>query len=131
MSGRMQILSPEPHVVDEMDTTEFQVERFGAQSPWQQFSGLLEHRNPPATTTTKSADSNPNTVIDSTSIQFRPRAATYKGKSLQRTQITTPSISASIQQQLARLQAEEQAYRLPIQLRTRMENRIRTTICQH
>ena len=111
MSGRKQILPPQPHVEDEMDTTEYQVERFGAQSPWQptQVSGLLEHRDPPATTTTTSTDSNPDTVIGSTSIQFRPPAATYKGKSPQRTQTTTPSISSSMQQQLARLQAEKEA----------------------
>ena len=91
-----------------MDTTEFQVERFGVQRPWQQFSCLLEHRNPPAATTITSSDSNINTVIGSTCIQFRPPAATYKGKSPQRTQTTTPSISASMQQQLARLLAEKE-----------------------
>ena len=37
MAGRRQILPPPPHVGDEMkqDTTEYQVERFGAHSPWQ------------------------------------------------------------------------------------------------
>ena len=111
MSGRKQILPPQPHVEDEMDTTEYQVERFGAQSPWQptQLPGLLEHRDPPATTTTTSTDSNPDTVIGSTSIQFRPPIGTYKGKSPQRTQTTTPSITTSMQQQLARLQAEKEA----------------------
>ena len=113
MSGRSQILPPPPHVDDGMedDTTEYQVERFGAQSPWQptQLSGLLEHRDPSATTTTTSTDSNPDTVIGSTSIQFRPAVGTYKGKSLQQTQTTTPSIRTSMQQQLARLQAEEEA----------------------
>ena len=107
MSGHDQILPPQPHVEDEMDTTESQVQCFGAQSPWQQFSGLHEHRNPPAATTTTSSDSNPDTVIGSTSIQFRPPAATYKGKSPQLTRTTTPSISATMQQQLARLQAEK------------------------
>ena len=47
MSGRRQILPPLPHVEDEMeqDTTEYQVERFSAQSPWQptQLPWLLEH----------------------------------------------------------------------------------------
>ena len=111
MSGRKQILTPQPHVEDEMDTTEYQVEHFGAQRQWQptKLSGLLEHRDPPATTTTTSTDSNPDTVISSTSIQFRPPAATYKGKPPQRTQTTTPSIFASMQQQLARLQAEKEA----------------------
>ena len=35
MSGRRQILYTPPHVADEMenDTTAYQVERFGAQSP--------------------------------------------------------------------------------------------------
>ena len=113
MSGRRQILPPPPHVEDEMeqDTTEYQVERFGAQSPWQptQLSGLLEHRDPATTTTTTSTDSNPDTVIGSTSVQFRPPIGTYKGKSPQRTQTTTLSISASMQQQLARLQAANEA----------------------
>ena len=87
MPGRRQILPPPPHVEDEMeqDTTEYQVEHFGAQSPWQptQLSGLLEHRDPPVTTTTTSTDSNPDTVIGSTSLQFRPPVGTYKGKSPQ------------------------------------------------
>ena len=113
MSGRRQILPPPPHVEDEMerDTHEYQVERFGAQSPWQpmQLPGLLEHRDPPATTTTTSTNSKPDTVIDSTCFQFYPPAATYKGKSPQRTQTTTPSISRSIQKQLARQQAEQEA----------------------
>ena len=100
MCGRKQILPPQPHAEDEMDTTEYQVERFGAQSPWQhtQVSGLLEHRDPPTTTTITSTDSNLDTVTGSTSIQFRPSAATYKGKSPQRTQTTTASISTSMQQ---------------------------------
>ena len=109
MSGRRQILPPLPHVEDEMeqDTTEYQVERFRVQSPWQptQLPGLPEHRDPPATTTSTSTDSNPNTVIGSTSIQFRPPVGTYKGKSPQRTQTTTPSITTSIQRQLTQLQA--------------------------
>ena len=113
MSGRRQILPPPPHVADEMEqeTTEYQVERFGAQSPWQptQLPGLLEHRDPPVTTTTTSTNSNPDTVIGSTSIQFRPLVGTYKGKSPQRTQSTTPSITTSMQLQLARLQAEKEA----------------------
>ena len=94
-----------------MDSTEYQVERFGAQSPWQptQLSGLLEHRHPPTTTTTTSTDNNPDTVIGSTSVQFRQPVGTYKGNSHQRTQTTTPSMSASMQQQLARLQAEKEA----------------------
>ena len=52
---------------DEMDPTEHQVERFVAQSPWQQtqISGLLEHRDPPTPTTTTSTDSNPDTIIGS------------------------------------------------------------------
>ena len=112
MSGRSQILPPPPHVEDEMeqDTTEYQVQRFGPQSPWQptQLSGLLEHRDPPATTTTTSTDSNSDRVISSTSIQFRLPVGTYKGKSPQRTQTTTPSITTSMQQQLARLQAEKE-----------------------
>ena len=86
MSGRSQILPPAPHVEDEMeqDTTEYRVERCGAQSPWQptQLSGLLEHRDPPITTTTTSTDSNPDTVISSTFVQFRPPVGTYKGKVL-------------------------------------------------
>ena len=57
-SGRRQILPPQPHIEDEIDTTEYQVERFGAQSPWQQtqICGLLEHRDPLMTTTTTSSD---------------------------------------------------------------------------
>ena len=112
MSVRRQILPPPPHVEYEIeqDTTEFQVERFGAQSPWQptQLSGLLEHRDPPVTTTNTSTHSNPDTVISSTSIQFRPPVGTYKGKSPQRTQTTTPSITTSMPQQLRRLQAEKE-----------------------
>ena len=72
MTGRRQILPPPPHVEDEMEqqNSEYQVERFGAQSPWQptQLPGLLPHRDPPAITTTTSLDSNPDTVIGSTSI---------------------------------------------------------------
>ena len=72
MSGPRQILSPPPHVAEEIeqDTTEYQVERFGTQSPWQptQLPELLQHRDPPATTTTIFRDSNPDTVIGSTSI---------------------------------------------------------------
>ena len=111
MSGHNQILPPQPRVEVEMHTTDYEVERFGAQSPWPQtqISGLLEHRNPPMTTTTTSTDSNSDTVIGSTSIQFRPPAVTYKGKSPQRTRTTTTSISTSMQQQLARLQAETEA----------------------
>ena len=113
MSGRRQILPPPPHVEDNMeqDTTEYQVERFGAQCPWQptQLPGLLEHRDPPATTTTTSTDSNPDNVIGTTSIQFHPPVGTYKGKSPQQTHTTTPSITTSLQQQLARLQAEKEA----------------------
>ena len=81
MAGRRQILPPPPHDEDEMeqDTSEYHVERFGAQSPWQptQLSGLLEYRDPPTTTTTTSTDSNPDTVIGSTSVQFRPPVGTY------------------------------------------------------
>ena len=113
MSGRSQRLPPPPHVEDEMeqDTTAYQVVRFSAQSPGQatQLPGLLEHRDPPATTTTTSTDSNSDTVIGSTSIQFLPPVGTYKVKSPQRTQTTTPSITTSMQQQLARLQAEKEA----------------------
>ena len=113
MSGRRQILPPPPHVQDEMerDTTQYKVERFDAQSPWQptQLPGLLEHRDLPATTTTTSTDRNPDTVIGSTSLQFLPPVGTYKDKSPQRTQTTTPSITTSMQQQLARLQAEKEA----------------------
>ena len=111
MSGRIQILPPQPHVEDEMHATEYQVDYFGAQSPWQptQLSGLLEHRDPLATTTTTSTDSNPNTIIASTSMQFCLPVGTCKGKSPQRTQTTTPSITTSMQQQLPRLQAEKEA----------------------
>ena len=100
MSARSQILPPPPHVEDEMeqDTYEYQVERFDAQSAWQptQLPGLLEHTDPPATTTTTSMDSDPDTVIGSTSIQFRPPIGTYEGKSPQRTQTTTPAITTSM-----------------------------------
>ena len=94
-----------------MHTTAYQVERFGEQSPWQptQIFGLREHSDRPMTTTTTSTAGNTDTVIDSTSIEYRPPTATYKGNSTQRTQTTTPSLSASMQQQLARLQAEEAA----------------------
>ena len=113
MSGRRQILHRPPHNEDEMeqDTTEYQVKRFGTQSPWQptQLSVLLEHRDPPTTTTTISTDSNSDTVIRSTSVQFRPTVGTHQGKSPQRTQTTTPLISASMQQQLAGLQAQTEA----------------------
>ena len=75
MSSRRQILPPPPHVEDEMelDGSEYQVKRFGAQSPWQpmQLPGLQEYRDPPATTTTTCTDSTPDTVICSTEIQFR------------------------------------------------------------
>ena len=112
MSGGRQILPPPPHFEDDMeqDTNDHQVERFGAQSAWQptQLAGLREHRDSPATTTTTSTDSNPDTVIGSTSIAFRPPAATYKGKNPQRMQTTTPSISTSMQQQLARLHGERE-----------------------
>ena len=95
----------------EQDTTEYQVERFRQQSPWQptQVPGLLEHRDSPATTTTTSTDSNPDSVIDSISIQFRAPVGTYEGKCPQRTHTTTPSITTSMQQHLARLQAEKEA----------------------
>ena len=111
MSGRRQILPPQTHVEDGMDATAYQVEPYGAQSPWQhtQIRSLLKHRDPPTTTTTTSTDSDLHTVICSTSIQFRPPAATYKGKSPQRTKTTTPSISASMQQQLAQPQGEMDA----------------------
>ena len=113
MSGGRQILPPPPHVEDKMqqDTTEYQVEHLGAHSPRQQtqISSLLLHGDPPTTTTTTSTDSNPDTVIGSTSIQFRPPVGTYKGKSPQRTQTTTPSITASMQRQLTRQQAEKEA----------------------
>ena len=113
MSGRRQILHPPPHVEDamEQDTTAYQVERSGAQSPWQptQLPGLQEHGDSPATTPTTSTDSNPHTVIGSTSIQFRLPVGTYKGKSPQRTSTTTPSITTSMQRQLAQLQAEKDA----------------------
>ena len=93
-----------------MDTTEYQVERFGTQRPYQptQISRLLVRRDQPTTTTTTSTDSNPDTVIGRTSIQFRPPVATYKGKTPQRTQTTRLAISASMQQQLARRQHEKQ-----------------------
>ena len=61
------------------------------------------------TTITTSTDSNADIVIGSTSIQFHPPVSTYKGKSPQRTQTTTPSITTSMQQQLPRLQAEKEA----------------------
>ena len=98
MSGQKQILPPQPHDVDEMDTTEYQVERYAAQISWQQTqtSGPLEYRDPPTTTTTTSTDSNPNTIIGSTSIQFRPPVGTYRGNSPQRTQTITPSITTSM-----------------------------------
>ena len=98
MSERKQILYLQAHVEEQMDTTEYQVERFGAQSTWQltQISGLLEHRIPARTTTTTSTDNYPGLVIDGTSIQFRAPVATYKGKSPQRMQNSTPSISASM-----------------------------------
>ena len=54
-------------------------------------------------------DSNPDTVIGSTSIQFRLLVGTYKGKSPQRTQTTTPSITTSMQQVLAQLQVKKEA----------------------
>ena len=94
----------------EQDTTEYQVEHFMEEGAWQQtwIRGLLEHRDPPMTTTTTSTDSKPDTVIGSTFIQFRPPVGTYKGKSAQRTPTTTPSITTSMQQQLARLQAEKE-----------------------
>ena len=43
MSGCKQILPPQPHVEDDMDISEYQVERCGEQSPWQatQLPGLL------------------------------------------------------------------------------------------
>ena len=113
MSGRTQIHCPPPHVEDEMeqDTTQDQLELFVVHCLWQQtqMSGLLEHRNPPTTTTTTSTQSNPNTVIGGTSILFRSPVGTYKGNWPQRTQTTTASISTSMQQQLARLQAEKVA----------------------
>ena len=95
----------------EQDTTGYQVARYGAQSPWQptQLSGLLEHRDPLVTSTTTSTDSNPDTVIGSTSIQFRPPVGTYKGKSPLQTQTTISSITTSMQGQLAQLQAEKEA----------------------
>ena len=94
-----------------METTEYQVERFGTQSPCQptQISGLLEHRDPPSTTTTITTDSNSDTVISSTSLAFRTPAGTYQDKIPQRTQTTTPSISTSMQQRLGRLQPEKEA----------------------
>ena len=95
----------------EEDTTESQVERFRAQSPWQptQLPALLEQRDPPATTTTTSTDGNPDTVLGRTSIQFQPPVGTHKGKSPQGTQTMTPAITTSMQQQLARQQAEKEA----------------------
>ena len=100
MSSRRQILSPPLHVEDEMelDASEYQVKRFGAQSLWQpmQLPGLQEHRDPPATTTTTSTDSTADTVIGSTSIQFRLPVGTWKGSSPQQTQTTTPSITTSM-----------------------------------
>ena len=111
MCGQRQILPPQPYGEDEMDTTEYQVEPFVAQSPWQptKLVGLLEHRDPPVTTTTTSTDSNSDTVIQSTSIQFCPLAVTYKGKSPQRTQTITLSRYTTMQQQLGRLQGEMKA----------------------
>ena len=78
MSGRRQSLAPQPHVEVEMDTTEYQVEPFGAQTPCQpiQISGQLEDRDPHTTTTITSTTSKADTVIRSTSIQFRLPAAT-------------------------------------------------------
>ena len=61
------------------------------------------------TTTNTSTDSNHDTVIGSTSIQFRLLAGTHKDKSSQRTQTTTLWIPKSKQQQLARLQPEKVA----------------------
>ena len=113
MAGRRQILPPPPHDEDEMeqDTTEYQVERFHGQSSWQptQLPSLLENRDPPATTSTTFTNSNPDTVIGSTSIQFRLPVGTYKGKSPHRTKTITPSITTSMQRQLAQLQAEKEA----------------------
>ena len=102
MSERRQISPPLPDVEDEMASTEYQVDRFGAHSTWQptQLSGLLQHRDLPTTTTSTSTDSNPDTGIGSTSIQFRPPAATYKGTNPHHTPTTTLSISLSMQQQL-------------------------------
>ena len=116
MSGRRQILHPRPHFEAEMDTTEYQGERFGTQSLWQptQISGLIGHRDPRTTPTTTSTDSDPDTVIGCTSIQLDSAGATYKGKPPQRTETTTPSISASMQQQLARLLAEKEAALAPV-----------------
>ena len=95
----------------EQDTTAYQVERVATQSTWQptHLSGLLEHSDPPATTTTISTDTNSDTVISSTSIQFCLAVGTYKGKSPLRTRTTTPSITTSLQQQCARLLAEKAA----------------------
>ena len=113
MSERRQMLPPPSHVEDEMqqDTMENQVKRLVPQCPWQptQLSGLLEHRDQPATTTTTFTNSIPDTVIGSTSIQFRPPPGTYNGKSPQRTMTTTPSITTSMQPQLARLQPGKEA----------------------
>ena len=96
---------------DEIYTTEFEVERFSEQSPWQstQISGVLEHSDTPMTTTTTSSASNSDTVMGSTCIQFRPPAATYKCRSPQRTQTKTPSIATSMHPQLGRPQAEKKA----------------------
>ena len=75
MAGRWQILPPPPHVEEklEQDAREYQVERFGAQQGWQptQLTGLMEHRDPPATTTSTSTDRNPDTVIRSTWLRLR------------------------------------------------------------
>ena len=81
------------------------------QGPWQptQLSGQLHHGDTRTTTTTTYTDSNPDTVIGSTSIQFRPPVGNYKAQRSQRTHTTTPSIFGSMQQQLARLQAEQEA----------------------
>ena len=95
----------------EQDASEYQVERLHAQSLWQptQLPGSLDQRDSPATTTTTSTDSNPDTVISSISIQFRPLVGPNKGKSPQGTQTTTPSITTSMQRQLAQLQPEKEA----------------------
>ena len=86
MYGRGQILPSLPPVEDDMeqDTTEYQVERFGAQSPSQPtpLSGLQELRDPRGSTTTTSTDSNPDTVNGCTYIQFRPPVGTYKASVL-------------------------------------------------
>ena len=95
----------------QQDTTEYEVERFGAQSIWQptQLSGLLEHRDPPTTTICTSTDSNSDTVIGNTSIQFGPPVGTNEGKCALRTQTSTPSITTRIQQQLTWQEAEKEA----------------------